>query len=142
MSKLLGKVEGEVLHLDRDYQTINALREYNNERVEITIKIMGKKRRDRQNRYYRAVVIPCVVAGFLGRGIKLIGTKEVARNQAHEAMKIKFLMQEVEYDGGVFRLPRSTTELTDEEFYDYLFLIIEMLLEFYETIVPLPREKI
>lgn len=142
MSKLLGNVEGEVLHLDRDYQTLNVLREYDHERVEVTIKVMGNKRRDRQNRYYWAAVIPCVVAGFLGRGIRLIGTKEVAKKKAHEAMRIKFLMEEIEYDGGVFMLPKSTADLTDQEFYDYLQMIIEMLLHFYSTIVPPPRERI
>ena len=141
MAKLLGTIEGEVLHLDKAWETINELREFDGMRVEISIKEYKNTRRDRQNHYYWAVVVPCGVQAFLDNGIKLIGTKKKARNQFHDAMRIKFLMEDVEFGEEIFRLPTSTTDLSIQEFSDFMFLIIEMLREFYNTIVPPPREK-
>ena len=138
MSKLLGNVEGEVLHLDRAWETLNALKEFDGKRIEITIKEWKNTRRNRANRYYWGVVIPSVFKAFAENGIKLVNN-----DQAHEMMRIKFLMSDVDIKGqGTFRVPQSTTTMKVDEFANYIFVIIEYLRDYYKFIVPEPSEKI
>lgn len=137
MAKLLGSVEGEVLHLDKAWETIEALKELNGKKVEIAIKEWKNTRRNRANRYYWGVVIPSVFKAFAEMGIKLVN-----HEQAHEAMRLKFLSMEVETKEGSFKVPQSTTTMKVDEFANYIFVIIEYLRDYYNFVVPEPSEKL
>ena len=137
MAKLLGNIEGEVLHLDKAWETLNALKELEGKRVEITIKEWKNTRRNRANRYYWGVVIPSVFKAFADMGIKLVN-----HEQAHESMRLKFLSVEIKTKEGSFKVPQSTTTMKVDEFANYIFVIIEYLRDYYNFVVPQPSEKL
>lgn len=128
---LLGSVENCCLWLDKNYETIEALTPLHNKRVVVTIKEFKNTRRSRANRYYWGVVVPAVYNAFAENGIKLIN-----HEQAHEAMRNRFLLEEV--DGLDYRVPKSTTKMSISEFSDYIFVIIDYLREYFKWEVPAP----
>ena len=93
MAKLLGEVSGYGLLLDQGFETIHAMRDFEGKRVEVSIKEYKNTRSDRQNRYWHSVIIHNVMLAFIDNGIKLIGTGKTAHNQAHTAIKMKFLIK-------------------------------------------------
>ena len=137
MPKLLGEIKGESLHLDKNWETLEALRELEGKRVEVNFKEWKNTRSNRANRYYWGVVIPSVFGALTENGIKLVNEK-----QAHRAMQVKFLMEDIEYDGGIFSIPQSTAELSIDEFANYIFVVVEYLRDYYKWEVPEPKEKI
>tara|TARA_R110002096_G_scaffold199134_1_gene382891 strand:- start:907 stop:1320 length:414 start_codon:yes stop_codon:yes gene_type:complete len=136
MAKLLGNIEQGGLHLDKAWETLDALRELDGKRVEISVKEWKNTRRNRANRFYWGVVIPSVFKAFADVGIKLVN-----HEQAHEAVRLKFLSVEVETKEGSFRVPQSTTTMKVDEFANYIFVIIEYLRDYYNYNVPLPEDK-
>jgi len=136
MPKLLGNIKGYGLLLDQGFETIHAMRELEGKRVEVSIKEWKNTRSNRANKYYWSVVIPAVVEAFDGMGIKLVNT-----NQAHEAMRIKFLMEEIQVGDKSFRIPKSTAKMKTDEFANYIFVVVEYLRDFYNYVVPEPSEK-
>jgi len=81
----------------------------------VTVKKYRRKRTDRQNRYYH----PCFVVPF-ARFLRDQG-ENVTNDQAHEMLKLKFLRVVVK-DGraGALECTRSTTDLSVDEFNEYL----------------------
>lgn len=136
MPKLLADIKGNKLYLDQDYESYEALKELEGKRVEVTIKEYKNTRSNRANRYYWGVVIPSVFKAFAEMGIKLVN-----QEQAHEMMRIKFLMEEVQIGEESFRVPKSTTKMKTDEFANYIFVIVEYLREYYSYVVPEPKEK-
>ena len=136
MPKLLADIKGHKLYLDQDYESYEALNELEGKRVEVTIKEYKDTRSNRANRYYWGVVIPSVFKAFAEMGIKLVN-----QEQAHEMMRIKFLMEEVQIGEESFRVPKSTTKMKTDEFANYIFVIVEYLREYYSYVVPEPNEK-
>ena len=131
MSELLGEVINHNLELEKSWETIDALKKLNGKRVKVTIKEWKNTRRNRANRYYWGVVISSVYQAFAENGIKLIN-----HEQAHEAMRNRFLLEEVE--GLDYRVPKSTTKMSIMEFSDYIFVIINYLHEYFNWEVPAP----
>lgn len=136
MPKLLGEVKGESLHLDRNWETLDALKELEGKRVEVSLKEWKNTRSNRANRYYWSVVIPSVFEAFAENGIKLVN-----QQQAHEMMRRKFLMEEVEINRKPFMIPKSTTEMKIDEFSNYIFVVVEYLRDFYNYTVPEATEQ-
>jgi len=136
MPKLLGEVSGFGLLLDQGFETIHAMRELEGKRVEITIKEYKNTRSNRANRYYWSVVIPSVFEAFAENGIKLVN-----QQQAHEMMRRKFLMEEVEINRKPFMIPKSTAEMKIDEFSNYIFVVVEYLRDFYNYTVPEATEQ-
>ena len=136
MAKLLADINNQTLYLDQDYESMQALKEFEGKRVEVTIKEWKNTRRNRANRFYWGVVIPSVFKAFADVGIKLVN-----HEQAHEAVRLKFLSVEVETKEGSFRVPQSTTTMKVDEFANYIFVIIEYLRDYYNYNVPLPEDK-
>ncbi len=137
MPKLLADVKGNKLYLDQDYESYEALKELEGKRVEVTIKEYKNTRSNRANRYYWGVVIPSVFKAFAEMGIKLVN-----QEQAHEAMRIKFLMEEIQVGEDSFRVPKSTTKMKTDEFANYIFVIVDYLREYYNFVVPEPKDEI
>jgi len=136
MPKILADIKGNKLYLDQDYESYEALKELEGKRVEVTIKEYKNTRSNRANRYYWGVVIPSVFKAFAEMGIKLVN-----QEQAHEMMRIKFLMEEVQIGEESFRVPKSTTKMKTDEFANYIFVIVEYLRDYYSYVVPQPKEK-
>ena len=136
MPKLLADIKGHKLYLDQDYESYEALTELEGKRVEVTIKEYKNTRSNRANRYYWGVVIPSVFKAFAEVGIKLVN-----QEQAHEAMRIKFLMEEIQVGEESFRVPKSTSRMKTDEFANYIFVVVDYLREYYNYIVPEPRER-
>ena len=136
MPKLLADIKGHKLYLDQDYESYEALTELEGKRVEATIKEYKNTRKNRANRYYWGVVIPSVFKAFAEMGIKLVNPE-----QAHEAMRIKFLMEEIQVGEESFRVPKSTSRMKTDEFANYIFVVVDYLREYYNYIVPEPRER-
>ena len=133
MAKLLGSVKGGVHTFDQNWETVDTLNSLEGERTVSDIKIWKNTRTNRQNRYYFGVVVPASFQALTDIGIKLVNEK-----QAHRAMQCRFLMEDVEYDGGVFQVPKSTADLDVEEFANYIFVVVELLRDKYNCIVPEP----
>ena len=136
MPKLLGDVSGFGLLLDQGFETIHAMRELEGKRVEVSIKEYKNTRSNRANRYYWSVVIPSVFEAFAENGIKLVN-----QQQAHEMMRRKFLMEEVEINRKPFMIPKSTAEMKIDEFSNYIFVVVEYLRDFYNYTVPEATEQ-
>lgn len=136
MPKLLANIKNNQLHLDQDYETLEGLRELEGKRVEVTLKEYKNTRSNRANRYYWGVVIPSVFKAFAEVGIKLVN-----HEQAHEAVRIKFLMEEIQVGEESFRVPKSTSRMKTDEFANYIFVIVDYLREYYNFVVPEPREQ-
>lgn len=76
-------------------------------------------RSNKQNRYYRGIVIP-----MIQQGLKDLGT-EVSMQEVHEYLKAKFNYTEfINKESGEYeRIPVSTTRLNKGGFNDYLHSI-------------------
>jgi hypothetical protein len=136
MPRLLADIKDNKLYLDQDYESYEALKELEGKRVEVTIKEYKNTRSNRANRYYWGVVIPSVFKAFADVGIKLVNPE-----QAHEAMRIKFLMEEIQVGEESFRVPKSTSRMKTDEFANYIFVIVDYLREYYNFVVPEPKEQ-
>jgi len=97
--------------------------------VEVTIQKPRKHRSKEQNAYYWKVIIPLLSqkTGF-------------THQEAHDAMRAKFLTDMI--DGSKTSLPRikSTTELSTVEFMDYSAQIQQFAAEFLDLYIPDPNE--
>jgi deoxyxylulose-5-phosphate synthase len=136
MPKLLADIKDNKLYLDQDYESYEALKELEGKRVEVTIKKYKDTRSNRANRYYWGVVIPSVFKAFAEIGIKLVNPE-----QGHEAMRIKFLMEEVQVGEESFRVPKSTSRMKTDEFANYIFVVVDYLREYYNFVVPEAKDK-
>ncbi len=136
MPKLLANIKDNKLYLDQDYESYEALKELEGKRVEVTIKEYKDTRSNRANRYYWGVVIPSVFKAFAEMGIKLVN-----HDQAHESLRQKFLMEEVQVGEESFRVPKSTSRMKTDEFANYIFVVVDYLREYYNFVVPEPKER-
>ncbi len=95
--------------------------------IDIVLAKHAKKRSGRQNRYYRGVVVEMIAeaAGY--------STNE----EAHDALRIHFLR--VHHDD---RPPtiKSTSQLTTQEFEDYLAKCRQLAAEMWGIYIPEPNE--
>jgi hypothetical protein len=112
-------------------QIANELANFNDKRVEITIKRLSAKRSDRQNRLYWLYV--SIIAKEIG----------YAKNELHEIMKWQFLKREKvnEKTGSVMYYTISTTSLNKLEFADMVTEIIQWAALEFDIVLPLPEEQ-
>jgi len=136
MSKLLGNVEGEVLHLDKAWETLNALKEFDGKRIEITIKEWKNTLTRRQQKYYRGALLPFSVRVFNDAGTMIIDCDEM-----HEVYKQAFWSREVIINGKTRRVSKSTTKMTTKEKTMFMEKIKEFLRDSYNEIAPEPSER-
>ena len=136
MPKLLASIQDQMIWLDQNWETMEALKEFEGKRVQVSITEWKNTRSNRANRYYWGVVIPSVFKAFAEVGIKLVN-----HEQAHEACRIKFLMEEIQVGEESFRVPKSTSRMKTDEFANYIFVVVDYLREYYNFVVPEPREK-
>lgn len=92
---------------------------------------MERKRSNKQNNHYWGVVVPAFHKIF--RSAHCNYTEE----QAHEVLKTKFL-----YDCDPFPRIKSTTELSTQEFIDYIIQIQEWAASDFEVYIPDANESL
>ena len=93
--------------------------------VELTLEKVKKQRSNNQNRYYWGVVVELL-------------SKELGytTEETHEALKYKFLMVEK----GVLPTVKSTTDLTTQEFEEFMSRVREWSSVFLNCYIPDPNE--
>lgn len=137
MPKILGEVKSENLHLDRNWETLEALKELEGKRVEITFKEWKNTLTRRQQKYYRGALLPFSVKVFNDAGIMIIDDDEM-----HEVYKKAFWSREVVWGDTTKVISKSTTKMTTKEKTVFMDKIKEFLRDNYNAIAPEPREKI
>lgn len=105
-------------------------------RVELTIKKRGK-RGTKVNAYYRAVVVKEITIR-----LKELGN-DVDTDITHEFLKDKFNKKLIIAEGGkvLSSYGGSTSELSHEEFSEYLDKIIQWAAEFLNIEIPMPNTQ-
>jgi hypothetical protein len=136
MPKLLGTINKH-LFLDQNWETLEALKELEGKRVEVSLKEWKNTRRNRQNRYYRGVVLPIALKAFNDNGIKIIDADEM-----HEVFKKAFWSREVEWGETTKQIVKSTTKMSVQEFVDFIYKIAEFLQDSYQVTIPEPSEQL
>jgi hypothetical protein len=105
--------------------------------IELTIKKRSKKRSGDQNAYYWGVVVHLVSEALIDLG------NEITPDEAHEFLKANFNYTEItnEQTGEVMKIPRSTSDLTTEEFTDYIEKVAKWAAEWLNITIPEPNEQ-
>ena len=93
------------------YPDIIHVRRYVGKTVDVRIDLWTGKRSQRQNRFYWGVLIPAFM-----EAMDKYGDIVIDKDEAHEAIKLKWLSRLVIIKGQKIRIPKSTTNLSPEEF--------------------------
>jgi len=101
------------------------------------IKERKKKRSNSQNSYLWAVVNQMVCRRLIELG------HDVDMEETHDFLKASFNYKELvnEDTGEVFKIPRGTSELSTEEFSEYIERVVRFGAEILGIIIPLPNEQ-
>ena len=103
--------------------------------VTLTLSKSGK-RSNNQNRYYWSGVVPIVREGLKDMGIVM------STEQTHSLLKFRFLKKEfISNDGEVIESIGSTTELSKQEFNEYIERIKQWAAEYLNIQIPDPEEQ-
>lgn len=128
--KIFGQIneKGKFIPYNQD-QLIQAFKKLSGKRAEITVRPETKSRTNEQNRYLWGVVYKYI-------------SEEIGYEpeQVHELMKFKFLKIEILVKGNPETVIRSTTELSTEEFNQYVERIVRWAAEFLGLVIPDPNE--
>ena len=102
------------------------------------IKEKKKKRNNSQNGYLWAVVNQMVCRRLIDLG------HDVSIEETHDFLKASFNYKELvnEDTGEVFKIPRGTSELSTEEFSEYIERVVRFGAEILGIIIPLPNEQV
>lgn len=103
------------------------------------LKITKRSKRSlQQNAYYWGVIVAMVHEGFRNMG------NDVSLEETHEYLKARFNYKEIVNTsvGEVMNVPKSTTELSKEEFGMYIDKIQQFAAEYLNTIIPNPGEQV
>lgn len=95
------------------------------------------KRSHNQNNYYWAVCVPMVRDGLRDMG------HDVSLNETHDFLKKEFNCHEVvnHATGEVICVPKSTTDLTKEQFGEFLEKVFRFAAEWLNVTVPAPGSQ-
>ena len=95
-------------------------------KTELTLEKSNERRSTRQNRYYRGVVCE-LIAEHCG----------YTNDEAHDALKIRFLSDRTENEHGLTRV-RSTTSLSVDEFIYYVNEVVRFAAQDLQVYIPDP----
>lgn len=112
--------------------------------IEVMVKRKRKTRSTEQNAYYWACVIPALIHAFNDLGTPMQPDSADDKEAMHAFFRDKFLKgrEVVTAQGEVFNLPPTTTELSTDEFGQYLDHVIQWAAEHLNIAVPAPGEQI
>ena len=100
--------------------------------------VPGKRRSNKENRYYWGVVVPLVFDGLKGMGFEKIINKE----DAHLVCKSLFLKVEETQGNVKIEKANSTSKLSTAEFEDYLQYITVWAFDYLNVIIPAPGQQL
>lgn len=118
---------------------IDAINSFEGKDLLITFEKVSKKRSNNQNSYYWGVIIP-IIKNCIKENWGEIWTKE----KTHEFCKMQFNFIEKinEETGEIIRIPKSTSENTTTTQEEFHIEIINFVLEWFNTVIPLPNENL
>ena len=132
------KVEND--KLCKNIMALNRIiQEFNGMDITITIAKQRKSRSNKQNRYYRGVVVKLIQSAFKDNWGESYTSDEV-----HEFLKARFnYIEHVNEDGGeIIKLGKSTTKNSTVEQEEYQEKCRTFGLEWFGITIPLPNEQI
>ena len=110
-----GSIKDGKLVMNNDHYFLGMIQGFEDtNKVRITIEKERGTRSQNQNRYYWGVVLP-VIAEHMGERVE----------DLHEVFKSRFLRKKRVWRGGEITILRSTSELTSDEFAEYLSQVIQ-----------------
>ena len=106
--------------------------------VTVEIKVKKRFRSDVQNAYYWGVVVAKVSDRLRELG------HDIDRYLTHEFLKGRFLYSELTdpNTGEVMKIPRKTSELTTQEFIEYMEHVKQFAAETLDIYIPDPNEQL
>ena len=144
--KLLGNIKPRIsisgvvtnfLELDMCWENDEALKDLSDKRVEVSLKEYGNKRKDCQNRYYWAGVLPSAMKCLNHNGHLFLDVDEV-----HQFFLMAFHSKIIIWNGREIRIPKSSTSMKIKTFYEYIMKIVSFILDNFNWAIPEPRERI
>lgn len=133
------KEKGKLIVKNRDL--LNAEIDTLQEGIDYVLCIKKKKRMrsNGQNRYYWAIVVPNVLLGLRDAGFNEIRTKD----DAHDIIKVKFLRYDIQnIMGEHIESFKSTSELSTQEFADFIAEVQIWGAEFLNISIPSPNDDL
>lgn len=117
---------------------------YRGKAIVVTVRRKRRTRSNEQNAYYWACVIPALIHAFNELGTPMQPDNADDKEAMHCFFRDKFLKgrEMVTAQGEVFNLPPTTTELSKDEFAQYLDEIMKWAAEHLNIVIPAPNEQI
>ncbi len=135
MDTFFGAVVDGKLVLDARSAFLQRVKEMDGNQVVLYL-FQHRRRTNQQNRYYWGAVVPIVRDGMKALGV------ELSTDGVHELLKFRFLKQELTTnDGEIIQTVRSSTELTPQEFNDFIASIQQWSAEYLGIDIPDPNEQ-
>ena len=133
-----GTIKDGELHINYRTKFIEALKNFADCRVKLTVQKLYKKRSVEQNNYYHAVIVLCYQQGVLAEW-----GESLTHDQAHEHLKANCNYEEHvnTNTGETIKLAKSTTKLTTVEMEEYNERCRRFIFEWFGITVPLPNEQ-
>lgn len=94
-----------------DYPSLQHIGRFVGREVSVHVDLWTGKRSQRQNRFYWGVLIPAFM-----QAMQQYGEIIIDKDEAHEAIRLKWLSKLVIIKGQKIRIPKSTTKLDKHEF--------------------------
>jgi len=132
-----GYIESGVLKIRNRKSFEEDIKRMKFKEVMITLEKKKTQRSSLQNRYYWGCMVPIVQQGLTNVGY------EVGLDDTHQFLKANFCFDEIanEQTGEVFRLTKSTTELTTTGFMEFKDKVQRWAAEFLNVNIPDPNEQ-
>ena len=133
-----GSVKGGKLHISYRDRLIQALSEFPDCRIKLTIEKLYNKRSNPQNRYYWGVIVREACDGYY----EATGEWKTAEDM-HEILKAECNHKELvnPETGQILKVPQSTTGLSTVDMEIYLEKCRRFIDEWFNRRVPLPNEQ-
>lgn len=116
---------------------------FRGQKVEITFRKKKKHRSNEQNKYYWAVVVPCVLDAFIELGNDLQAGNKEHIELIHDFLKRRCLpaRQVCDANGVEIELTPSTTDLSTTEMMEYIERVCLFAAESLNVAIPQPNEQ-
>jgi hypothetical protein len=137
--ELYGSIdESGKLSIHNRQRLVEWARQYPSKEIKIKFERKGSKRASQANRYYWGVCIKEITIR-----LRELGHQWITDEDVHDMMKIKFNYERiVSEQGETLELPKSTTDLTKMQFFEYVENIRMWAAGFLGIDIPDPHQKL
>lgn len=133
----LGTVDSGRLKISNRKQFDEDLKQFEGKRVELVLSKANKRRSNPQNAYYHAVVLPCMLQGFIDAGHTGLTVDDM-----HEYAKERWLTKGKDLvnpkTGEIRTVGKTTTILSTTEMMTYIEEIARFCAEILNVVIPEP----